>query len=135
MVLKHHQVHYPALDRIQLEAGRFHLPIGVWYHTKWLNKLPSPPPLYEHTHGEPARQALMPIPFDVGAMATWTFPVAAGWRTSAAAWVSQGPRPGASTHTHDEEEGAPDASALAWGSNYDDNNADKVVGRHLQPVP
>lgn len=142
VVLEHLQLHYLVFDRIQLKAGRFHLPIGVWNHTNWINKLPTPPLLYEDTHGEAARHALMPIPFDLGAMARWTFPLVDGWRTSAAAWVSQGPRPGGEAHGHAGEdgghhdEGAPasDAPALSWGSNYEDNNPDKMAGLRLRAV-
>lgn len=141
VVLEHIQLHYLGFESVQLRAGRFHLPIGVWNHTNWVNKLPTPPLLYQDTHGEPASGALMPIPFDVGAMGRWTLPVD-GWRTSAALWISQGPRPGVAGGHHDEggeagqghEAPAADAPALAWGSNYEDNNPDKMVGLRLRTV-
>lgn len=141
VVLEHAEVHYLGFDRVKFRAGKFHLPFGMWMHTNWTNKMPTPPLLYQDTHGEAAAGALMPIPFDVGAMGTWTIPLLDGWRTSAAAWVSQGPRPGtAGGHTHDGEEEDPetepasDAPPLAYGSNYEDNNADKMVGLRFRAV-
>lgn len=79
-------------------------------------------------------------------MAKWTLPALPGWRTSLAAWVSQGPRPAAGGHTHEEEEAsgtpeahgaeeaAPDAPGLAYGFNFEDNNDDKMVGLRLRSV-
>lgn len=145
VVLEHLQLHYLGFDRLQLKAGRFHVPMGVWNHTNWINRLPSPPLLYQDTHGEAAEGALMPIPFDLGAMAKWTLPLVPGWRTSAAAWVSQGPQPAAGGHTHEEgeeaeggeggaDEAVSDASPLAYGFNFEDNNSDKMVGLRLRTV-
>lgn len=141
VVLEHAEVHYLGFERIQLKAGKFHVPFGIWMHTNWVNRMPTPPLLYEDSHGEPATNGLLPILFDVGAMARWTVPLAQGWRTSAAFWVSQGPRAGAGGHTHDdetEEETAngPESEALplAYGSNYEDNNADKMTGAQLRVV-
>lgn len=136
VVLEHIEVHYLGFDRLQLRAGKFHLPIGVWSHTNWTNKMPTPPLLYEDTHGAATGgDALMPIPFDVGVMASWTPSIVEGWRTSGNLWVSQGPNGtfGAG-HTHNgepapTEEG--DAAFLALGGNYFDNNSDKMVGLTL----
>ena len=133
VTLEHAQLHYLGFERVQLKAGRFHLPVGVWSHTSWVNKMPAPPLLYEDAHGEPAQDALMPIPFDLGAMVRWTLPTQ-GWRTSAAVWVSQGPRPGAGNHHEEGGEAEPAAPPLAYGSNYADNNSDKMVGLRLRTV-
>lgn len=139
VVLEHIEVHYLGLERLQLKAGKFHLPIGVWSHTNWTNKMPTPPLLYEDTHGAATGgDALMPIPFDVGVMASWTPSILAGWRTSGNLWVSQGPNGTFGVgHTHDgepapTEEG--DAAFLALGGNYFDNNSDKMVGVTLNAM-
>jgi len=135
VVLEHIEVHYLGFDRVQLKAGKFHLPIGVWSHTNWTNKMPTPPLLYEDTHGDAAADALMPIPFDLGAMATWTPSLLDGWRTSGSLWVSQGPfGTFGGGHTHDGEPAPPegDAPLLALGGNYFDNNSDKMVGVNLR---
>lgn len=138
VVLEHAEVHYLGFERLHLAVGKFHVPFGVWMHPNWINRMPTPPLLYEDTHGEPAAHALLPILFDVGVMARLNVPVARGWRTSAGFWVTQGPRPGVAEHGHDEggaEPGPePDAPRLAYGSNYEDNNADKMVGLQLRAV-
>lgn len=148
VVLEHAEAHYLGFERVLLRAGKFHLPFGIWMHTNWVNKMPTPPLLYEDTHGEAAANALMPILFDVGAMAEWNIPLTDHWRTTAAIWLSQGPRPGAGGgHGHGDEaneaehpdsgevpEEAADAPALAYGSNFEDNNADKMVGIRLRGI-
>lgn len=139
VVLEHIQLHYLGFETLQIQAGKFHLPIGVWQHTNWTNKMPTPPLLYEDTHGaSTGGDALMPIPFDVGVMATWTPSTVAGWRTSGSLWVSQGPNGTAGAgHTHGGEPApAPegDAEFLAIGSNYFDNNNDKMVGLTLSAM-
>lgn len=146
VVLEHAEVHYLGFERVQLKAGKFHLPFGLWSHTNWVNHMPTPPLLYEDAHGAPASEALLPILFDLGAMARWNIPLSDGWRTSASFWVSQGPRVGSVEHTHDEggdahdgggeahEEPESDAPPLAYGSNYEDNNSDKMTGLQLRAV-
>lgn len=143
VVLEHAEVHYLGFERVKLRAGKFHVPVGVWMHANWTNKMPTAPLLYEDTHGGAAANALMPILFDVGAMGTWTMPLLDGWRTSASFWVTQGPVPGTAgghdhggegdDHVHDTGP-ASDAPALAFGSNYEDNNDDKMVGLRLKAV-
>lgn len=138
VVLEHVEAHYLGFDRWQVTAGKFHLPIGVWSHSNWTNKMPTPPLLYQDTHGDAASEALMPIPFDLGVKATWTIPITEGWRTSATAWASQGPTGtfgGGHTHEtgeeddHTHDEGAqPDAPLMQIGANYEDNNSDKMLG-------
>lgn len=134
VTLEHVQVHYLGFDRVQFAVGRFHLPIGIWNHTNWVNKMPQPPLLYEDTHGDATDTALMPIPFDLGAVATWTLPTR-GWRTSATVWLSQGPRPG---EPHEAEAGAPPpdlpVELLSYGANYEDNNTDKMLGLRVRTV-
>ncbi len=134
VVLEHLQLHYLGFRRVHLVAGRFHLPIGVWNHTTWVNKLPTPPLLYEDTHGGPASDALMPIPFDLGFMGTVTLPGTGDWRTSVAVWVSQGPKPGELEEDDAPPGPEPDAPRLAYGSNYGDNNTDKMVGARLRTM-
>ncbi len=139
--LEHVEARYHGFERLQFVTGKFHLPVGLWMHTNWTNKMPTPPLLYEDTHGEAAANALIPIIFDLGAMATWTIPLLEGWRTSASLWVSQGPvGSSGGGHAHDgaEDEGDPeseaDAPLLVYGSNYEDNNTDKMLGLALRAV-
>ena len=141
MHLEHAQIHYLGFERLQFTAGMFHLPFGVWMHPNWVNRMPTPPLLYEDSHGSPPSEALLPILFDVGAMARATLPLMQGWTTSASVWVSQGPAAGLA-HGHGEEEppeepheeGVSDAPPLGFGSNFEDNNSDKMVGLQLRAV-
>lgn len=140
IILEHMEISYQGFERFQFTAGKFHLPIGVWSHANWTNKLPTEPLLYEDTHGEATEDALMPIPFDTGVKGVYTMPSPSGWRNSASFWVSQGPTGTfGGGHTHGEEEEAghdegpqSDAPLLQLGSNYQDNNSDKMLGLSLR---
>lgn len=139
--LEHAQVHYLGLEHFQLTAGMMHMPFGFWKHSNWVNKLPAEPLLFEDTHGFPARNNLMPIPFDVGVKGEANFQLADGWMGTASAWVSQGPEPGdLAAHTHGGDghgnESAPASSVpeLGYGANFSDNNSDKMVGVRLRAV-
>lgn len=143
LVLEHAEVHYLGFENVQLRAGKFHIPFGIWMHANWVNRMPTPPLLYQDTHGGAASGALMPILFDVGVMGSWNVPLFDGWRTSASVWVTQGPRPGTGGgHTHngggdgDDHGGASpsDATPLAYGANYEDNNNDKMIGARFRAV-
>lgn len=143
--LEHASVHYLGFESLRLTAGKFHLPFGVWHHTNWVNRMPSPPLLYEDAHGEPPSEGLLPILFDLGGMAEWTLPF--GMMTSITGWVSQGPRAGVA-HGHSDEEAhggeepPPEGEeeeeslvpALAYGSNYEDNNGTKMFGARLRTM-
>ena len=136
--LEHAQIHYLGFEHLQFSAGMFHLPFGTWMHASWINRMPTPPLLYEDSHGAPPENALLPLPFDVGVTARVTLPLIDGWRTSAALWVSQGPASGVPSHAHGEEgpddEPASDAPPLSYGANFEDNNSDKMVGLRLRAV-
>ncbi len=141
--LEHAQVHYLGFEHLQLTAGMFHVPFGVWMHANWVNRMPTPPLLYEDSHGAPPAEGLLPILFDVGAMARVSLPLVDGWKTSAGLWVSQGPESGIAVHGHGEEppaeeghdeEPASDAPALGYGGNFEDNNSDKMVGLQFRGV-
>lgn len=136
--LEHAQVHYLGFEHLQITAGMFHLPFGIWMHPSWINKMPTPPLLYEDTHGAPPHDALLPILFDVGAMAKVNLPLFDGWATSADFWVSQGPSDEIAPHEHGATDPAPephsDAPGLGYGANFEDNNSDKMVGARLRAI-
>ena len=133
--LQHAQIHYLGFEHLQFTAGMFHLPFGVWMHANWVNRMPTPPLLYEDSHGAPPEGAILPVLFDVGAMARANVPLIDGWTTSAALWVSQGPASGIAVHGHaDREDPASDAPPLGYGANFEDNNSDKMVGLQLRAV-
>ena len=134
--VEHAQIHYLGLDRLQLTAGMFHVPFGIWHHASWINRMPTPPLHYQDTHGGPPHDALLPILFDVGVMARATLPLMEGWTTSAAAWVSQGPSDELAGHHEEVDPNAlePLVAPLGYGANFEDNNSDKMVGVQLRTV-
>lgn len=135
--LEHAQIHYLGFDNVQITAGMMHVPFGIWMHTNWVNKMPTPPLLYEDTHGSPSHDALLPILFDVGVMARASIPVSGEWRSSAALWVTQGPSDEIPEDHHGgaEPEGPePDAPHLGYGASFEDNNSNKEVGGMLRLI-
>lgn len=137
--LEHAQIHYLGFERLQVTAGMFHVPFGIWMHPTWVNRMPTPPLMYQDTHGAPPHDGLLPVLFDVGVMVRATIPLFEGWRTSADVWVTQGPSDEIPVHTHGEEDPAEeppesDAAPLGYGANFEDNNSDKMVGIRLRAV-
>ncbi|MGD2045830.1 MAG: hypothetical protein PVH96_06380, partial [Gemmatimonadota bacterium] len=139
--LEHAMIHYLGFERVRLTAGMFHLPFGMWHHATWVNKMPTPPLLYEDTHGAPTHDALMPILFDVGAMASFSPAILDHWTTSADVWVSQGPSDEIEPHVHGAAEDTTmavephsDAAALGYGATFEDNNSNKMVGLRLRAI-
>jgi hypothetical protein len=136
--LEHAQVHYLGLEYLQITAGMFHVPFGIWMHPSWVNRMPTPPLIYQDTHGAPPDDALLPILFDVGVMAKAAVPLFSGWMTSVALWVTQGPSDDIAAHVHGDGDPAAephsDAPRLGYGANFEDNNSDKMVGVQLRAV-
>ena len=69
--LEYAQIDYLGFDQVQLIAGKFLLPFGVFgerLHPSWINKLPTGPVVYGHAHGGVAESGLLPVLSDVGAM-------------------------------------------------------------------
>jgi hypothetical protein len=135
--LEHAQVHYLGLESLQFTAGMLHVPFGMWHHSSWVNRMPTPPLLYEDSHGAPPAEGLLPILFDVGAMATLSFPVGS-LEGTASLWVSQGPSANLPIHTHGSaalpQRPASDVPNLGYGATFEDNNSDKLVGARLRLV-
>lgn len=142
LTLEHAQMHYLGWNRVQVTAGKFHLPFGIWMHPTWINKMPDPPLVYGHAHSGVAEEALLPILFDVGAKAMTRLSLGAGWSVSPAIWVSQGPRlveesgeghgHAAAPETPVDEEHHLEIPRIGYGTNYSDNNENKMVGGRLR---
>lgn len=136
--LEHAQIHYLGWNRIQVTAGKFHLPFGLWMHPSWINKMPDPPLLYGHAHGGVAERALFPILFDVGAKVMGKVPLGDQWGLGVEAWISQGPAKTSESggHHHDNGHEASHESStvppIRYGTNYSDTNANKMVGGRLR---
>ena len=96
--LEYAQVDYLGFDRVQITAGKFLLPLGLFgerLHPTWINKMPSMPLLYGHAHGGVAEGALLPVLSDFGVMGRWAQPLSGSLTLDVSAWVTQGPRPAA----------------------------------------
>lgn len=152
--LEYAQIDYLGFDRVLLTAGKFLLPFGVFserLHPTWINKLPTPPLLYGHAHGGVAEGSLTPILSDVGLMARFTQPVGDIWSLNLSVYVTQGPREATEEEGDDHAHAvvsnpaavrgsaasAIDASVipgLAFGTNFSDNNDDKMLGARLGVV-
>jgi hypothetical protein len=67
--LEYAQLDYMLADNFTLVTGKFLLPFGVFgerSHPSWINKLPSPPPIYGGHHGPGFAKALIPVLTDFG---------------------------------------------------------------------
>lgn len=141
VVLEHAQVHYLGFERIQLTAGKFHVPFGVWMHANWINKMPTTTLIYGDAHGGIAEDALFPVLFDVGILGRGRVPLGGMWSLGVEAMITQGPAL-AGTNGHDDGHGGPQDEptgghadllpAIAYGTNYSDNNANKTLGLRLR---
>ena len=134
--LEYAQVDYQGLENLQLVAGKFLLPFGVFgerLHPSWVNKLPTMPLLFGHGEGGVPHDALLPVLSDVGAMARWSQPVGSGWALDVSGWVSQGPSIAEPEEEEghaagEEEEVESPAPPIAWGVAFTDNNRNKMIG-------
>lgn len=154
--LEYAQIDYLGFEKIQVIAGKFLLPFGLFgerLHPSWINKLPTSPVLFGHAHGGVAEGSLLPILSDAGAMVRLNQPLGARWGLDLSVWISQGPRlitedlgEGGDDHAHDATTPftvrAADASAasaqaaysvptVGFGVSFTDNNKNKMFGARL----
>lgn len=122
------KVSYQGFDRLQLTAGKFLLPFGLFgerFHPTWINKLPGPPLLYGEAHGGVAEDALLPVLSDVGILARVAPGSVEHWPAlDLSFYVTQGPRTA-------EEDGPGGIPVVAFGTTFDDGNENKLVGARL----
>jgi hypothetical protein len=156
--LEYAQVDYLGFENVLLVAGKFLLPFGVFserLHPTWINKMPSMPLLYGHAHGGVAEGVLTPILSDVGVMARYAGSLGDVWGLDFSFYVAQGP----SQAEHDEDGGddhahsiapasvaaaangqditypyASEIPGIAFGTNFSDNNDNKMLGARLGVV-
>lgn len=89
------QIDYLGFGNVQLTAGKFLLPYGLFserIHPSWINKMPSMPLLYAHAHGGVAEGGLLPVLADIGVMGRWAQPLGDRLTLDVSAWATQGPR-------------------------------------------
>lgn len=151
--LEYAQANYLGFDRFVLTAGKFLLPFGVFserLHPTWINKLPTPPLLYGHAHGGVAEGSLTPILSDVGLMVRFSQPLDDLLSFDLSAFVTQGPAEaehdeggdGGDGHTHAIVQASVTSAnqvqfeipGLAFGTNFSDNNDNKMLGARLGMV-
>lgn len=149
--LEYAQIDYLGFENVQLVAGKFLLPFGIFgerLHPSWINRLPTMPLLFGHAHGGVAEDALLPILSDAGVMGRLTQPVGAG-SLNLSVYVTQGPMEITEDavppdgHAHSILEAGDDGRSAAGGAAaYDvpdvgfgvafaDNNANKMLGARL----
>jgi len=148
--LEYAQIDYLGFERVQVIAGKFLLPFGVFgerIHPSWINKLPTGPVVYGHAHGGVAESGLLPVLSDAGVMIRYSQPLR-GSRIVFSGWVSQGPRQAVEEADDHDEEGAASlegpafvggggavedtpAPPVSFGTAFSDNNRNKMVGARL----
>lgn len=122
--LEYAQLDFMLNDNIVLVGGKFLLPYGVFgpeLHPTWINKFPTPPPIYGHHVSNFGAEALMPVLSDVGVMGRAT--VNPGrYQIALNAYAVNGPA-------------TDDAGALLpeieFPASSGDNNTDKALGTRL----
>lgn len=153
--LEYAQIDYLGFERVQVIAGKFLLPFGLFgerLHPTWINKLPTSPVLFGHAHGGVAEGSLLPILSDAGAMLRLNQPLGDTWGLDLSVWVSQGPRlitaeeGEGDDHAHDDATpfavkaadvatGAAaavyDVPTVGFGVSFSDNNSNKMIGARL----
>ncbi|MEX0599748.1 MAG: hypothetical protein WD423_06825 [Rhodothermales bacterium] len=133
--LEYAQVDYLGFNRVQLIAGKFLMPFGVFterFHPSWINKMPTAPLLYGHAHGGVAEGALLPMLSDAGVLVRAKQPVGGAWSLDVSAWVTQGPRlveAGAGGDDHAEE--ADDGHAHKVGGVLDEDHGEELSASDL----
>lgn len=157
--LEYAQIDFLGFGNVQLVAGKFLLPYGLFserLHPSWINKMPSMPLLYGHAHGGVAEGSLLPVLSDVGAMGRLFQGLGETWSLDLSVYISQGPKLVVESdegvvaddgHTHDLNPAlstSPVVSAalaadltglvipdVAFGTNISDNNKNKMLGARL----
>lgn len=150
--LEYAQLDYLGFDNVQIIAGKFLLPFGVFgerLHPSWINKLPTMPVLFGHAHGGVAEGSLLPIMADAGLMVRIAKPFGGDWALNFSGYVTQGPTLADAAaegddHAHQDlrqasvvGDGAPGAGGdalappVAFGVAFGDNNKNKMLGGRL----
>lgn len=156
--LEYAQVDYQGIKNVQLVVGKFLLPFGVFgqrLHPVWIDRLPSFPLPFLDGEQIGVGGRLVPVMSDVGAMAQVAAPLGDDWSLDFSAYVTQGPRaasaeaagsvsPLASASPNrpaaapqPAAQTAPDGAEIghvAIGTNFEDNNKDKMIGGRLGVV-
>lgn len=153
--LEYAQIDYLGFEGVQIIAGKFLLPFGLFserFHPTWINKLPSSPLVYGHAHGGVAEGALLPMLTDVGLLVRAAKPFG-DWGLDLSVFVTQGPRmateeegegghvdavvpgsgPGLGPQFDEGHDGAgaSEIPPLAFGVSFEDNNKNKLLGARL----
>lgn len=147
--LEYAQIDYQGLKNIQVVAGKFLVPFGVFgqrLHPVWINRLPSMPLLYVDAEEVGAMGHLLPVISDIGVMLQAAAPLGSDWDLDLSVYVTQGPRAATgSAEASRSPAGSPlgrvaldlvspggvDIPNVAFGTNFEENNKDKMVGGRL----
>ncbi len=122
--LEYAQLDFMLNDNIVLVGGKFLLPYGVFgpeQHPTWINKFPTPPPIYGHHVSNFGAEPLMPVLADVGVMGRATINPGR-YQIALNAFAVNGPATGDATASPPE---------LEFPASSGDNNTDKALGTRL----
>lgn len=141
--LEYAQVDMALSNNLTLVAGKFLLPFNTFserLHPTWINRLVSGPALYGGHGALTPTDPLLPVLSDIGVQLRGAFSVGRFSTITAEAFVTQGPMLAAEEHGEEGEEvgsaaktagiasGGAGPGDLAFGSDFTDNNEDKMVG-------
>lgn len=138
--LEYAQIDYSLTNNAKVVAGKFLLPFNIFterMHPTWINSFISPPALYGGHHGSAGPvEPMLPVLSDVGVQVRGTYTLGRFSYLTVSGFVSQGPRAEVGDeevgHEDEEEDHEEDhVPELEFGTNFEDNNEDKMVGGRL----
>ncbi|HKJ91860.1 MAG TPA: hypothetical protein VJ957_01775 [Longimicrobiales bacterium] len=122
------QIDYQRFDHLQLVAGQFLLPFGVFgerLHMGWIDKMPDLPLLYADE--AVAEDELMSLPSDLGVMARYARSLTPTTDLNMSLYATQGP--------HMDTPPAPGEPAdVSFGNTFADQNSNKLLGARVGVV-
>lgn len=147
--LEYAQIDYQGIKNVQIVVGKFLVPFGVFgqrLHPVWINRMASFPLTFLDGDQVGGGGRLLPVISDIGAMAEVSAPLSDEWSLDLSAYVTQGPQ--TATGAAEGSQGsrlAPLASRVAaqiapggveipgvdFGTTYDENNKNKMIGARL----
>lgn len=130
--LEYAQIDYQGIKNVQIVAGKFLVPFGLFgqrLHPAWIDRLPSFPLLYLDGEQVGAGGHLLPVISDIGVMADVAAPLGEQWSLDLSGYVTQGPQ--VATGSGQPGPGGVEIPGVEFGTTFDENNKDKMIGARL----
>lgn len=122
------QLDYEGFSNVQLAAGQFLLPFGVFgerLHMGWINKMPDLPLLYADE--AVAEDELMSLPSDIGVMARYARTLGPTTDLDVSLYATQGPHMAAPPALDEPAD-------VSFGNTFMDQNSNKLLGARVGVV-